>query len=126
MSYGLPEQTRRRGGIGKLIFPLIIGFAVFMIFRLMLATPQPPTGDQNGAGQGGIFVPDADQHDKYKIKEGLFEPEGQWSIKDVETSGSSNQDTPKSNKTSKGQWSIEEVDGSNAGAQDNPRFKFSR
>jgi len=37
MSYGLPEQPRRRGGIGKLIFPAILFFGALMFFRSLTA-----------------------------------------------------------------------------------------
>ena len=140
MSYGLPEQPRRRGGIGKLIFPAIIFFGVMMMFRSMSAPREDQTAPQDRTGQGGVLSPERSaQNDEYRIKEGLFDPKGQpmpsrqsqgtvnnstgqgkWSMEDVD--GNDTQ-SPKSNKTQKGQWSIEEVDGETT--KEKPRFRFS-
>ena len=120
MSYGLPEQPRRRGGIGRLIFPAIIFFGALMFFRSMSAPPAGPDGPRSPAGQGGAAVDDQYQikedlfetdrssvDDEYQIREGLFD-RGQG----VESNGKPMPTTQSQSGTSaqKG-WSIEEVDG---------------
>jgi len=148
MSYGLPEQPRRRGGIGKLILPVIIFFGVMMFLRSKPAPrPNKQAMPQDRVGQTevdkyrikeGLFEPKG-QSDEYKIKEGLFDSTGKpmpsrqnqgtvnsasddgWSMEEVDGNGSAQ--PPKSNKTQKGQWSIEEVDGE--ATKEKPRFKFS-
>jgi len=148
MSYGLPEQPRRRGGIGKLIFPAILFFGALMFFRSMSAPrPNKEAMPQDRVGQTendeyrikeGLFEPKGES-DKYKIKEGLFDSTGKpmpsrqnqgavnsasddnWSMEEVDGNGSAQ--SPKSNKTQKGQWSIEEVDGE--ATKEKPQFRFS-
>ena len=148
MSYGVPEQPRRRGGIGKLIFPAILFFGALMFFRSMSAPrPNKQAMPQDRVGQTDddkykinedLFEPKG-KSDEYKIREGLFDStgkpmpsrqsqgtvnsasDGKWSMEDVDGNGSAQ--PPKSNKTQKGQWSIEEVDGETA--KEKPRFRFS-
>ena len=145
MSYGFPEQPRRRGGIGKLIFPALLFFGALMIFRSMSAPrPNKQAMPQGRVGQTeddkykvneDLFEPKG-QSDEYKIKEGLFDStgkpmpsrgtvnsagDGKWSMEEVDGNGSA--ESPKSNKTQKGQWSIEEVDGE--ATKEKPQFRFS-
>lgn len=127
MSYGLPEQPRRRGGIGKLIFPAILFFGALMFFRSLTAPRENPAGPQDRAGQGGVYTPErSSQDDEYRIKEGLFEPEGQedeYKVKEglFEPKGASTgqpmpsrQTQGTANSTGGGKWSMEDVDGNDA------------
>ena len=128
MSYGLPEQPRRRGGIGKLIFPAILFFGALMFFRSMSAPREDPAGPQDRVGQGGVLSP---EDDEYRIKEGLFEPKGQsdeYRIKEglFEPKGASTgQPMPSRrnqgsvNSTGGDKWSMEEVDGN--GSAESPK-----
>ncbi len=121
MSYGFPEQPRRRrGGIGKLIFPAIIFFGALMFFRSMSAPREQPTAPNDRAGQGGVYSPErSDPDDNYRIKEGLFEPKQEsdkYKIKEglFESNGEpmrSRQSQSSAKSASEGNWSIEEVDG---------------
>lgn len=119
MSYGLPEQPRRRGGIGKLIFPAIIFFGALMIFRSMSAPRENQPAPHDQAGQGGVYSPEsAGQDDEYQIKEGLFEPKGQsdeYRIKEglFDSNGKpmpSRQSQSTAKSTSDDKWSMEDVD----------------
>ena len=148
MSYGLPEQPRRRGGIGKLIFPAILFFGALMFFRSMSAPrPNEQSMPQDRVGQTEDdeyrikedLFDSKGESDKYRIKEGLFDSTGKpmpsrqnqgavnsasddnWSMEEVDGNGSAQ--SPKSNKTQKGQWSIEEVDGE--ATKEKPQFRFS-
>lgn len=123
MSYGLPEQPRRRGGIGKLIFPAIIFFGAMMIFRSMTAPRENPPAPQDRAGQGGVYSPEqAAQDDKYRINEDLFEPKGQadeYKIKEglFDSNGKpmpSRQSQSTSRSSGDDKWSMEEVGGNDA------------
>jgi lipopolysaccharide export LptBFGC system permease protein LptF len=119
MSYGFPQQPRRRGGIGKLIFPAILFFGVFMLFRSMSGPRENQPAPQDPRGQGGVYSPERSaSDDEYRIKEGLFEPKEKsdpYKIKEglFEEDGKpmpsrQNQDTARSK--SDGNWSIQEVD----------------
>jgi len=141
MSYGLPEQPRRRGGLGRLILPAIIVFGALMIFQSMSAQREEPNAPQDRGGQGGLVAPDhSSANDEYKIKEGLFESDqradssvkpmpskqsGQWSMEEVDVDGGTKSfsSTPQSKTTTNGEWSMEEVDGETTKAK--PQFKFS-
>ncbi len=132
MSYGFPEQPRRRGGIGKLIFPAILFFGALMIFRSMSAPREKPTAPNDRAGQGGVYSPERSaQNDEYRINEDLFKPKGQadkYKIKEnlFETDkkpmpSSQSQGTAESNGV--GKWSMEEVDdnGNKTGSAPTPK-----
>ncbi len=145
MSYGLPEQPRRRGGLGKLILPAIIFLGALIFFRSMSSPREEPITPQDRVGQGGLISPERSAQDaKYKIMEGLFETDrrvestgkpmpsgqsqssanGKWSMEEVDGGRTSTSDpTPQSKKTTKGQWSMEEVD--SEAEKPKRRFEFS-
>ena len=118
MSYGFPEQPRRRGGIGKLIFPAILFLGALLIFRSMTAPRDDRAAPRDQAGQGGVYSPEHSAQDEYQIKEGLFEPKGksdEYKIKEglFDSTGApmpSRQGQGTARSTTEGNWSIEEVD----------------
>jgi hypothetical protein len=117
MSYGLPEQPRRRSGLGRLIFPAILFFGALMIFRSM-SGPRAEAIPEDYSGRTGVISPNnSTAEDPYKIKEDLFEPKAasdNYSIKEgLFEKGTTPMPSQRRENSAvtreEGQWSIQEV-----------------
>jgi hypothetical protein len=110
MSFDFPAQPQRQvrprgGGCGRLVFMMIIMFAVYYMFSAGRPRQQNP---QRGiGGPGDILAPDPTENDRDRIKRDIF---GDGTVPSAENQQGTNRKMPSTGRSGSNRgWEMEDV-----------------